>query len=154
MKKQILLCYLILSCMLNFSNTSKCSAQKLISSKDYLTMGQQAEIILVDCNSDTLKKVKLVAEYRPNSQTNFTRILTPGDKPGHWIIIPETAGLVNLKAMTDPSNNDSLISSKSMSIRFDRVPISGVFVIFFAGFILFGGIAISVRHALKAKDRD
>ena len=75
--------------------------------------------------------------YRPGAISAHTETFTPG--AAAFEFTPERAGVVSVAAGE---------SSRSLSVRFQRAPLSGVVVMILAGLILFGGAALSLRALL------
>lgn len=76
--------------------------------------------------------------YRPGAVSAHTETFTPG--AATFEFTPERAGVVSVAAGE---------TSRSLSVRFQGTPLGGIAVMFFAGLILFGGAAISLRALLS-----
>lgn len=81
----------------------------------------------------------LVVTYRPNSSIARVDTLVGARE---WT--PRQAGVVKLQA---PGGE-----AQSVSVRFDRTPVSGLFVLIGAGLILFGGAGFAFRKLLEDDD--
>lgn len=129
--------------------------RQLKTSIDFPKVNQAVEIYLQGTEDVDLSKIKLEAEYRPNSETGFTSQVDTIIEPGKWLFTPQIAGLVLLKAIkqedAETGKTSETIASLRLSVCYASPPLAGIFVIVFAGIILFGGIAISVRHAMISK---
>ncbi|MFC1852835.1 hypothetical protein ACFL27_21770 [candidate division CSSED10-310 bacterium] len=138
---------------------STADGQELLSSNQYPILNKPSKIELRGYDPEQLGDVDLVAEYRPNSATSYTAEVARSSQPGIWSFEPLDAGIVLLKAVQKkdvqrPAGKDNIlktIATREMSVCFNRTPWSGVFMMLFAGGILFGGIILSVQYALKTK---
>jgi len=96
--------------------------------------------------------VRLVAVHQPRSRVARRETLgslAPGEGL-RWV--PSQAGLVTLVAEADGAPV-TLPQPLDVSVRWARVPWSGVAVLAIAGAILFGGAAVALRRALRDGDR-
>ncbi len=87
----------------------------------------------------TLPGDTLVVTYRPNSSIARVDTLV-----GTRAWTPRQAGVVKLQA---PGGE-----AQSVSVRFDRTPASGLFVLIGAGLILFGGAGFAFRKLFEDDD--
>ncbi|MBN2382091.1 hypothetical protein JXQ70_04330 [bacterium] len=131
---------------------------ELICDQDYPVVDQTVLVQLKSTENIDYNMVSLLAEYRPNSATNTTREITDRVRPGVWRFTPQSAGLVQLRAIQNADSvkgrTQNILASKNISVKFNGLPGYGLLVLFTAGTILFGGIIISVAHALKFKPSD
>lgn len=82
----------------------------------------------------------VVFTYRPNSAIPLVDTVRVGGFASiKWR--PSQAGVVRVAVPGGPSRN--------LSVRFSEWPLSGIFVLLVAGFILFGGAAYAMRKLLS-----
>ena len=81
----------------------------------------------------------LLVTYRPNSGIAFQEVVPAGGTSATWT--PSRAGVV---ALATPAGE-----SQNVSVRFDRMPASGLTILTLAGIVLFGGAAFAMRSLLK-----
>lgn len=82
----------------------------------------------------------LTIVYRPGSTTSTTETLAlHGDMSTTWT--PTRAGVVRL------APNDQ--GAQNVSVRFQKTPGLGIFIMIAAGMILFGGIGFALRSMLR-----
>jgi len=94
-------------------------------------------------NPETLT---LRVTYRPGSETAETEAVGPFSSEGTVAWSPRVAGLSTLSARGDAGE----VASRSVAVRFDRIPPLGVVIFVGAGLLLFGGATVMLRRALDA----
>ncbi len=80
----------------------------------------------------------IVITYRPNSNIEKKEVLKSNNSIFEWI--PKKEGVVSIK-----SSNETI----NVSVRYQNFSVSGLFVLLFAGTVLFGGVAIAFRVLFK-----
>ncbi|MCB1152907.1 MAG: hypothetical protein H6684_01550 [Deltaproteobacteria bacterium] len=96
--------------------------------------------------------VSLSVTYRPNSRTEHSvkeSAFTPTDgltRSMQWT--PSDAGITAL-AVVPEGEDAKAVASTTVATRFSGIPISGVFIFLFAGVVLFGGMAWSIRIVMQ-----
>ena len=76
--------------------------------------------------------------YRPGAITAHDETFAPG--AATFAFTPSRAGVVSVVAAPG--------AARSLSVRFQGAPLSGIAVMAFAGLVLFGGAALSLRALL------
>ncbi|HMB92896.1 MAG TPA: hypothetical protein VKP65_18750 [Rhodothermales bacterium] len=113
--------------------TGDATAQYTLTPED-IYVGTPVTITLAE-PADTL-----TVTYRPNSSIATQEfLLTNGQQTVEWI--PQQAGVA---AISTPSGG-----AQNVSVRFQSSPVSGIFVLFLAGFILFGGVIFAFIKLFK-----
>jgi hypothetical protein len=92
--------------------------------------------------------VTLKITYRPGSDVEVHEELTLEGGVAQWI--PSLAGLALLEAeIASQDGSEPIEQSRMVSVRFDSLFTSGLFVMLAAGLILFGGAFFSIRTLLS-----
>lgn len=81
----------------------------------------------------------LLVTYRPNSGIAVEETVPVTGTTATWT--PSRAGVVGLATPDGASRN--------VSVRFDRTPLSGLFILIGAGVVLFGGATFAMRALLS-----
>ncbi|MFN3597520.1 MAG: hypothetical protein ACK41D_09655 [Rubricoccaceae bacterium] len=81
---------------------------------------------------------RVVVTYRPGSRTSSSDTLAADGTQVAWT--PRAAGLVQVSYGT---------ARTTLSVRYARVPLSGLFVLVAAGAILFGGAGLALAQLLR-----
>lgn len=110
--------------------------------------GKPAKILVKSSNLGGAKGATIQVTYRPNSKVEQT--VTLPDKVGEdetvtWI--PTDEGVVKVEAIIPRANPEAPpIAKRSLecAVRFDGMPVLGVFVFFLAFVVLFGGLTWSL----------
>ncbi len=108
----------------------RAAAAQFLPEGALVVRGQPIQLTLPSPTPDTLHVI-----YRPSAAVSHTdHVRTDGAQTLVWT--PSTAGVVRLAA-GDVAQN--------VSVRYVSPPISGIFVLLIAGFILFGGAIYALR---------
>lgn len=105
-----------------------------------------APVVVSLSGIDDTAGMTLTVTYRPGSETAETDPVGPFSTDGTVAWSPRVAGLSTLTA----SGPDGEVASRSVAIRYDRVPGIGVLIFLGAGVLLFGGAMVMLRKALDA----
>jgi len=128
--------------------------QEIVSAESYPVVGQPVRIEFRSSGPETQGPIRLFAEYRPNSETGFIAEVSDKSGPGVWSFTPLAAGIVQLKvvrsASTEAGSEKVTLAQKSISVKYNGVPVSGISIMLLAGLVLLGGNVLSVRQALKS----
>ena len=104
-------------------------------------VGEQVQLELSG-EEGPLAEVEVVATYYPGSRVSYEETIGKTDSAGHLEWKPTTPGLVTLKAgcSKDDAGKESCKATKTVSVRYDGLPVSGLAVFLAATFLLTGGI--------------
>lgn len=126
-------------------------AQSINVEEKYPQQGKMFRVSVSNLAEEDLETALLSVTYRPNSETKVSETISPSTEKGTWFFTPGHAGIVELSVEQPGKPKNKVLVSKPISVRFSKTPISGILVMLFAGFILFGGIIISMKQALTMK---
>lgn len=108
------------------------AAAQITAADERLVVGQPTTLVL------PAPAERVVVTYRPGSRTSTADTLVATGTQVAWT--PRAAGLVQVSDGT---------SRTTLSVRFARVPLSGLFVLVAAGVILFGGAGIALAQLMR-----
>jgi hypothetical protein len=101
------------------------------------TQGESVRLTVTDAEGMTVAGALVRAVYRPQSEVERAEEIGTTDDGGRVSWTPTGAGIVNLEAVL-PSDRESL--SRNISVRFRGIPTTGLFILAFAGLILYGSV--------------
>jgi len=139
MKKAIATLIMICSA----SAASAWAEDKIVLAESFAVVG---EPILVQLESETLADTLLQVTYRPNSETEKEEMAGSFDESGRLMWTPLKPGLASLCVK---NKRGEQIASLEIGVCFSEIPKSGIGVMLFAGWLLFGGAAFSLVIALR-----
>ncbi len=108
-------------------------------------VGTPVTVTITDFDGEP-ESVSLLATYRPNSKTEVPRSVGSFGADGTLVWTPLKAGITTLSATAGEKGE---VANKKVAVRFEKPPASGIFILFLAGSVLFGGIALSFRRIFK-----
>lgn len=125
----------VLLLLLGFAVALPAAAQFTLSDEPFV-----GRAVTVTLPPDAVAADTLVVTYRPNSSI-ARRVLLPTGGAAAVTWTPDRAGVVALAVPGGVAQN--------VSVRFQRLPASGLFVLFSAALILFGGAVFSFRKLFE-----
>lgn len=109
----------------------------------YPRVGEPATVTLKGAEGSN---VRLQVTYRPGSQTEVTEQLG-AFKTGTARWMPGSPGVTRLTALV--AGQKKPLASVTVSTRFPSAPLAGITVMVVAALVLFGGVVLSMRAALR-----
>ena len=106
---------------------------QITTSPDVLVRGEPVAVTFAEPTDS------LLVTYRPNSGIAFEEVVPASGTSATWT--PSRAGVV---ALATPAG-----ASQNVSVRFDRMPASGLTILVLAGLVLFGGATFAMRALLS-----
>lgn len=106
------------------------------------TAGASTLIFLTDDEGAPVEGAEIRAVYRPQSEVEQTEIVGTTGTEGSVAWVPGQSGVVDLEAVL-PADGSTL--SRSISVRFRGVPLTGLLILVFAGLILYGTVIRGFR---------
>ena len=91
--------------------------------------------------------LRLWVIYSPNSETQTEEEIGRFSSVGSMTWNPTRSGIATLSARDDQGG---VVATENVAILFAKTPGSGVLVMLFAGVLLFGGAAFSLRSVLRS----
>lgn len=110
-----------------------------IEISDKIVAGESTPMKLSSVSSDTISFT-----YRPNSIISFNDTIITSGTENEIIWTPERAGIVSISSKHS--------GSKNVSVYFNGISYSGIFVLILAALILFGGVLFSFKVLLEKED--
>lgn len=126
-------------------SASAFAAPSIAVEPPYPVLGQPAVVTLAEAPEG---EWRLVATYRPNSLiTRDEPVGAPGpDGRIEWT--PTAPGITQL-AFVSGEKGAKPAASRNVAVRFTGLPLTGLLVFLFAGTLLFGGAAYSIRLVMR-----
>ena len=93
------------------------------------------------------ESLRLWVIYSPNSETQTEEEIGRFSSGGAMTWNPTRFGIATLSARDD---QDGAVATENVAILFAKTPTAGVLVMLFAGVLLFGGAAFSLRSVLRS----
>lgn len=139
-----------------FAVAAPASAEVTIAADDERPLRGEVVRLRVEHDGAPAAGYRLVAQYRPNSQTGYAEELVAVDASGSVMWTPQEAGPATLEAWppdADPDGGGSPAAELTVAVRYGGFPPSGLIIMILAGLLLFGGAA-SAMVLLLRPDRD
>lgn len=111
---------------------------------DFPQVGVDQEVALSGVDHPELLSLWVV--YSPNSETQEEAEIGRLSESGEIAWNPSRFGIATLSARDE---SGSTIASANVAIVYSSTPLSGVFVMIFAGVLLFGGAVVSLTLVLR-----
>ncbi len=124
--------------------SSAAAGADLRCADDFPQVGKDQTVTLSGVEQPELLTLWVV--YSPNSETQSEIEVGPLSGSGEIAWIPTRFGIATLSVR---DGSGATIASENVAIVFSSPPLSGVLVMLFAGALLFGGAAISLRSVLR-----
>lgn len=110
---------------------------------EFPVVGQSSKISLTGVDDHEGLELRVV--YSPNSETSSIEKAGAMSPDGELVWTPSRPGIATL-AVVDPDGDR--VAVENVAILFATTPVSGLLVMLFAGLLLFGGAAFSLRTVL------
>lgn len=113
--------------------------------------GQPVRVTVLE-GGQPLAGARVVAVYRPNSNTQHREELAAVDSSGLLLWTPTDAGPVTLEvrdAGTPADADEPPMAAITVAVRFGSFPPSGLFIMVLAGILLFGGAATGMYLLMR-----
>lgn len=124
--------------------SSAAAGADLRCADDFPEVGRDQNVALSGVERPELLTLWVV--YSPNSETQSETEVGRLSGSGEITWIPSRFGIATLSVR---DGSGAAIASENVAIVFASPPLSGVLVMLFAGALLFGGAAISLRSVLR-----
>jgi hypothetical protein len=142
---------LIVACLIT-TWTYGSSTATIVPEKAFPIQNEPIRLMLSDDDGNAVKGATVIVTYRPGSSVEKTDSLGISDSEGTVKWTPSDAGIATVTATWQGLEQSERSESKTVSVRFQRAPWSGIFIMIIAGLVLAVGSVIRIFRLLCSEE--
>lgn len=126
------------------------AAEVTIAAEDERPLRDEVVRLRVASDGAPAAGYRVVAVYRPNSQTGTEETLVAVDASGSVLWTPRHAGPVTLQVFPPGATaGEPPAATHTLAVRYGHFPPSGMLIMVLAGLLLFGGAGLALALLLR-----
>ena len=142
---------LIVACLIT-AWTPGSSTATIVPENDFPIQNETIRLLLTDNDGNAVKGATVIVTYRPGSSVEKTEPLGITDSGGAVKWTPSDAGLATVTATWQDAEQSEQSESKTVPVRYQRAPWSGILIMIIAGLVLAVGSVVRVFKLLRSEE--
>jgi hypothetical protein len=128
------------------------STATIVPENAFPIQNETIRLTLTDDDGNAVEGATVIVTYRPGSSVEMTEPLGITDSEGTVTWTPSSAGLATVTATWQDMEQAEQTESKTVPVRYQRAPWSGIVIMIIAGLVLAVGSVIRVFRLLRSEE--